>query len=160
DEPPRVVTTIEIGLQRALRAAIQKTMAVNDPALVMAIAIDVETGDVLAVDAVDQYEMGGFLPTVHTYTPGSTMKVVTMASALQEGVVSPDDTFDAGHGHFVFDGRPIHEAEGAKDKGVVTAAEGLAYSINAVLVQIGTRMSDTAMRGHLVDLGYGKAPRA
>jgi hypothetical protein len=159
DEPPRVVSTIEIGLQRVLRAAIQKTMAVNDPALVMALAIDVATGYVLAVDSVDQYDMGGFLPTVHTYTPGSTMKVVTMASALQEGVVTPDETFETDHAHFVFEGRPIHEAEDVRKWQTATASQGLAYSINAVLVQIGTRMSDVAMRGHLVDLGYGKEPR-
>lgn len=159
DEPPRVISTLEIGLQRTLRRAIQRTMADENPALVMAIALDVESGDVLAVDAVDRYGMGGFLPTLHTYTPGSTMKVVTMASALEEGLVTPDEKIDAHHGAFVFEGRPIHEAEGAKDKDIVTAAEGLAYSINAVLVQIGTRMQDSVMRKHLTDLGYGQYPR-
>lgn len=158
DRAPRVVTTIEIGLQRVMRAALERTMQDNKPALAMAICLDVATGSVLAVDAIDPYEMGGFLPTMHTFTPGSTMKAVVMASALQEGVVRPDEMIDAHHGHFVFQGRPIREAEGAKDKDLVTASEGLAYSINAVLVQIGTRMSAAVLRQHLLDLGYSQYP--
>jgi hypothetical protein len=160
DDAPRVVTTIEIGLQRVMRAALERTMEDNKPALAMAICLDVATGSVLAVDAIDPYEMGGFLPTMHTFTPGSTMKAVIMASALQEGVVRPGEMIDAHHGHFVFQGRPIREAEGAKDKDMVTAAEGLAYSINAVLVQIGTRMSAEVLRRHLIDLGYSQYPES
>lgn len=160
DRPPRVVTTIEIGLQQSMRALLERAMKDNDPALAMAIAVDVQTGDVLAVDAIDAYGMGGFLPTLHTYTPGSTMKAVIMAAALEEGVVTPEERIDAHHDSFVFEGRRIHEAEGAKDKGLVTAAEGLAYSINAVLVQIGTRMPAEALRGHLIALGYAQPVNA
>lgn len=160
DRPPRIVTTIEIGLQQSMRALLERAMADNDPALAMAIAVDVATGDVLAIDAIDAYGMGGFLPTLHTYTPGSTMKAVIMAAALDEGVVRPDEQIDAHHDTFVFEGRRIHEAEGAKDKGVLSAAEGLAYSINAVMVQIGTRLTDASLRGHLIALGYAQAPRS
>jgi cell division protein FtsI/penicillin-binding protein 2 len=160
DQSPRIGTTIELGLQRSMRVLLERAMEVNDPALAMAIAVDVETGDVLAVDAIDKYGMGGFLPTLHTYTPGSTLKAVVMAAALEEGVVTPDEQIDAHHDTFVFEGRRIHEADGAKDKNWVSAAEGLAYSINAVLVQIGTRMTDAALRGHLIALGYARAPEA
>lgn len=160
DTPPRVVTTLEIGVQRTMRQFLERTMEDNDPALVMAIALDVATGDVIAVDALDRYQMGGFLPTLHTYTPGSTMKAVVMAAALEEGVVTPDERINAFHDTFVFEGRRIHEADGAKDKNWVTASEGLAFSINAVMVQIGTRMTDEVMRKHFSDLGYAQYPRA
>ncbi len=160
DQPPRVGTTLELGLQRSMRVLLERAMEVNDPALAMAIAIDVESGDVLAVDAIDAYGMGGFLPTIHTYTPGSTMKAVVMAAALEEGVVTPTDKIDAQNGKFVFEGRRIHEAEGGAEHGVVTAAEGLAYSLNAVLVQIGTRMTDAVLRGHLMALGYAQPVKA
>jgi cell division protein FtsI/penicillin-binding protein 2 len=158
DRPPRIGTTIELNLQRAMRVLLERAMEANDPALAMAIAVDVQTGDVLAVDAIDAYKMGGFLPTLHTYTPGSTMKAVVMAAALEEGVVTPDEQINAFHDTFVFEGRRIHEADGARDKNWVSAAEALAYSINAVMVQVGTRMSDAALRGHLIALGYARAP--
>ncbi len=160
DPTPRVITTIEIGLQRRVRQLLEATVARHKPALAQAIVVDVATGDVLAVDAIDVYGIGGFVPTMHTFTPGSTLKVAVMASALDEGVITPETRFDSQNGKFRIEGRAIGEAEGGDDKGVVTAAEGLAYSINAVLVQIGTRMTDVAFHGHLAGLGYGRAPGA
>ncbi|MCY2960733.1 MAG: penicillin-binding transpeptidase domain-containing protein [Planctomycetota bacterium] len=158
DPTPRVITTIEIGLQRRVRQLLEETVARHRPALAEAIVVDVATGDVLAVDAIDVYGIGGFAPTMHTFTPGSTFKVPVMACALEEGVITPETTFDSQNGKFRIEGRPIGEAEGGDDKGVVTAAQGLAYSINAVLVQIGTRMNDVAFHGHLAGLGYGLYP--
>ncbi len=158
DPTPRVITTIELGLQRRVRQLLEETVARHRPALAQAIVVDVATGDVLAVDAIDVYGIGGFVPTMHTFTPGSTLKIAVMASALQEGVITPQSTFNSFNGNFRIEGRPIGEAEGGDNKGVVTAAEGLAYSINAVLVQIGTRMTDVAFHGHLAGLGYGVRP--
>lgn len=158
DPTPRVISTIEIGLQRRVRQLLEETVARHKPALAQAIVVDVATGDVLAVDAIDVYGIGGFVPTMHTFTPGSTFKVPVMASALEEGVIQPDTRFDSENGKFRIEGRAIGEAEGGDDKGVVTAAQGLAFSINAVLVQIGTRMEDRAFHGHLAGLGYGRYP--
>ncbi len=159
DPNSRVITTIEIGLQRRVRQLLEETVALRKPALAQAIVVDVATGDVLAVDAIDVYGIGGFVPTMHTFTPGSTFKVPVMASALHEGVITPDDEFDSRNGKFAFEGRQIHEAEGGDDKGTVTASMGLAYSINAVLVQIGTRMDPAAFHAHVKALGYGEYPR-
>lgn len=158
DPHPQVITTIEIGLQRRVRQLLEETVARHRPALAQAIVVDVATGDVLAVDAIDVYGMGGFAPTMHTFTPGSTFKVPVMASALDEGVITPQSEFDSQNGKFRIEGRPIGEAEGGDNKGRVTAALGLAYSINAVLVQIGTLMEDKAFYGHLAGLGYGRYP--
>lgn len=159
DPTPRVITTIEIGLQRRVRQLLEETVARHKPALAQAIVVDVATGDVLAVDAIDVYGIGGFVPTMHTFTPGSTFKVPVMACALDEGVVAPETRFDSMNGRYRIEGRAIGEAEGGDDKGVVSAAEGLAYSINAVLVQIGTRMDDDAFHDRLAGLGYGQYPK-
>jgi cell division protein FtsI/penicillin-binding protein 2 len=82
-----------------------------------------------------------------------------MAAALDTRAVAPDDRFDSENGRFRIEGRAIGEAEGGDDKGVVSAAEGLAYSINAVMVQIGTRVEDREMHARFVGLGYGAYPR-
>src|SRR6185436_18618188 len=96
-------------------SALEQVMETHKPAVAMAIAIEVATGKVLAVDALDAYESSGFLPTVHTFTPGSTMKVLVMATAVDTGSVDLNQTFDSHNGHFVLDGkREIHEAEGAQ----------------------------------------------
>ncbi len=158
-ETPRVVTTLDVRLQRQMRAWLAKVMAEQRPAVVQGIAIDLSNGDVLAVDALDPYDMGGFLPTTHAFTPGSTTKVLVMAAALDAGVVTPSTVFDTGDGSFKIASRTIHEAEGAPT-GRITAAGGLAYSVNAVLVQIGVRVPAQALHDMFVDLGYGDYPQA
>lgn len=156
-ETPRVVTTLDVGVSRQMRARLEDVMDKHQPAVAMAIAIDLATSEVLAVDAIDPYDAGGFLPTMHLYTPGSTTKVVIMATALDEGVVEPSTTFDTGDGHFRIESRTIREAEGALT-GRITAAQGLAYSINAVLVQIGVRIPAADLHARLEVLGYGSYP--
>ncbi len=159
DPRPEVVTTLDLRLQRRMRELLQEVVVQHKPALAEAIAIDLETGGVLAVDAIDVYGMGGYAPTMHTFTPGSTFKVPVMGIALHEGRVTPQEPFQSFNGQYRIEGRAIREAEGGDNKGRVTAAEGLAYSINAVLVQIGTRVPAPVLRQHLIDLGYADYPR-
>jgi len=160
DPTPRIVTTLDAGLQRHVRSALEQVMETHKPAVAMAIAIEVATGKVLAVDALDAYESSGFLPTVHTFTPGSTMKVLVMATAVDTGSVDLNQTFDSHNGHFVLDGkREIHEAEGAQT-GLLTPALGLAHSCNAVLVQIGLQIPAQKLYERFLELGYGRAPGA
>jgi len=160
DPTPRIVTTLDAGLQRHMRCALEQVMETHKPALAMAIAIEVATGNVLAVDSLDAYEASGFLPTVHTYTPGSTMKVLVMATAVDTDSVDLTHKFDSFNGHFVLDGkRPIREAEGAQT-GLMTPAQGLAYSCNAVLVQIGLQIPAQVLYERFQQLGYGRAPGA
>ncbi|MEW6072155.1 MAG: penicillin-binding transpeptidase domain-containing protein [Planctomycetota bacterium] len=162
---PIVHSTIDLALQRFVRRELQAVMTEHRPALAMAIVLDLESGDVLAVDSVEEYEIQPFAPVYHTFTPGSTMKVVTMATALEEGLVRPDDEFEVGDGsyHLVDPatgrGRVIHEAEGSLT-GRNTAAMFFARSVNACFAQIGVRIPAEVFRRYLVALGYGSPPGA
>lgn len=158
-ETPRMVTTLDVGVSRQMRARLEDIMDKHQPAIAMAIALDVATGEVLAVDALDPYDAGGFLPTMHLFTPGSTTKVVIMAAALDEGVVEPSTLFDTHDGHYRMESRVIREAEGALT-GRISASQGLAYSINAVLVQIGVRIPAENLHARFQALGYGRDPQS
>lgn len=161
-EPHRVETTLDLALQRFVQEELERTLAAHDAALAEAIVLDVQSGDVLAVDSVERYPIRPFAPIYHVFTTGSTFKVLTMAIALEEGVVEPTSRFDAGNGEFRIpypDGRPsartIHEAEGALT-GVHSAAELFAWSVNAGLAQIGLLVPPERFHAYLVQLGYGK----
>jgi hypothetical protein len=156
-ETPHVITTLDAELMRRTRQWLTRVMTDHKPAAAMAIAIEVSTGRVLAVDAIDPYDMGGFLPTMHTFTPGSTMKAVVMATAIDEGKVDFGERINTFNGNFKIGSRTIHEAEGAQT-GWLTPAEGLAYSCNAVLVQIGLRVPSADLRARFVELGYTLPP--
>jgi cell division protein FtsI/penicillin-binding protein 2 len=163
---PRVVSTLDALLQRFVHAELTRVLHDLDPALAMAIAVDLQSGDVLAVDSLSKYPMGAFAPIHHQFTPGSTFKAVVMALALDLGLVEPGETFPtyAPTGIVVRDesghGRLIREAEGAPEEGWISAAEGIAQSCNAVLVQIGLRIEPSVFRARLAGLGYGRAPES
>lgn len=163
---PRFVSTVDAELQQLVHAELRNARDEHDAALVMAIVIEVESGAVLAVDAIHHYATSGFAPLQHVFTPGSTFKAVVMAAALDLGLVTPDEQFatfadeglvitdEAGHS------RHIHEALGAPEEPLVTAETGLAESVNAVLVQIGLRIPAPVFHERIVRLGYGAAPGA
>ncbi len=163
---PRVVSTLDALLQCFVHAELARVLQELEPALAMAIAVDVQSGNVLAVDSLSRYPMGAFAPIHHQFTPGSTFKAVVMALALDLGLVEPAEIFPtyAPTGIVVRDssghGRLIREAEGSPEEGWISAGEGIAQSCNAVLVQIGLRINPPVFRARLAELGYGRAPES
>jgi cell division protein FtsI (penicillin-binding protein 3) len=162
--PPVVRTTIDLGLQHTLGEELRATLATHEAALAMGIVLDVESGEILALDTVEAYPVQPFAPVYHVFTTGSTFKVVTMAAALEEGVVRPHTTLDVGQGEYrvhyrdgTASGRVIREAEGAL-RGRDTAERFFAFSTNAALAQIAQRIEDDRFHAYLERLGYGQPP--
>lgn len=73
-----------------------------------------------------------------TYEPGSTFKVITAASCLEEGVVSLNDNFSC-PGYKVVEDRKIrcHKVGG---HGAETFVQGIQNSCNPVFIEIGLRL--------------------
>jgi len=160
---PRVHATLDAGVQEMLHRELSEVLGRERAALAMGIVVDVATGDVLALDYTSRYPYSGFAPLRHVFTPGSTFKAIVMAIALDRGYVAPTTVFPtyAGTTFYVRGSRrSIGEAEGAPTARELTAAEGLAHSCNAVLVQIGLRVPASVMREAILSLGYGQRPSA
>ncbi|WP_419190358.1 penicillin-binding transpeptidase domain-containing protein [Saltatorellus ferox] len=158
---PVIEVTLDAHLQETLHRELGDLMESQRPALAMGIAVDIQTGDVLALDSASLYPYSGFAPVRHVFTPGSTFKAIIMALALDAGVTTPTDEYDTYAGSGLTIGRrSIGEAEGAPTEPRITAAEGLAFSCNAVLVQIALKMDAAFLRERLLSLGYAQAPGA
>lgn len=73
-----------------------------------------------------------------TYEPGSTFKIITAATALEEGVVSLEDTFHC-PGYRIVEDRRIrcHKTSG---HGSETFVEGIMNSCNPVFIEVGLRV--------------------
>lgn len=152
---PTVVSTIDAHLQEFLHAQLREARAEHGAAAVQGIVVEVATGDVLAVAGDASHPVSEFLPTWHLFSPGSTFKVVVMATALEAGVVTYHEEFDTHDGHYRIPNsrRTIHEARGAPG-GWIPAWTALSKSVNAVMVQIGMRVPDEFFHAKLIELGY------
>ncbi len=155
DATPAVISTLDANLQEFLHAELCAARAEHGAAAVQGIVVDVATGDVLAVAGDASHPVAEFLPTWHLFSPGSTFKVIVMATALEASVVGYEEEFDTHDGHYRIPNsiRTIHEARGAPP-GVIPAWMALSKSVNAVMVQIGMRVPDEFFHAKLLQLGY------
>lgn len=73
-----------------------------------------------------------------TYEPGSTFKIITMSAGLEEGVVSPEDSFFC-PGYKIVEDRRIrcHKRTG---HGSETFVQGAQNSCNPVFIEVGLRL--------------------
>ncbi|HWS57735.1 MAG TPA: penicillin-binding protein 2, partial [Actinotalea sp.] len=125
---------------------------------------EVGTGRILALadsDAVDPNDptaspddARGSRAVQNVYEPGSTGKIATVASAIEEGLVTPTTVFEIPYRYTTENGQVItdhtpHETE------LMTAAGLLAESSNTGTVQIGQLMSDQTRYDYFRRFGLG-----
>lgn len=92
--------------------------------------------------------------TTDAYEPGSTFKPITTAMALEEGVVTPTETFTC-TGSLLVSGwsKPIH-CHKTSGHGTVTFARGLQQSCNPVLMTIAARVGVQKFCNYCEAFGY------
>lgn len=86
-----------------------------------------------------------------TYEPGSTFKIITASAALEEGVVTPEDTFSC-PGFRIVDDRRIrcHKTTG---HGSETFVRGVMNSCNPVFIEVGQRLGTDAFYRYFQQFG-------
>ena len=86
-----------------------------------------------------------------TYEPGSTFKIITASAALEEGVVTPEDTFSC-PGFRIVDDRRIrcHKTTG---HGSETFVQGVMNSCNPVFIEVGQRLGIDAFYRYFQQFG-------
>ena len=85
------------------------------------------------------------------YEPGSMMKSLTVAAALNEKIVTPDTVFDAYMGSWEYAGRIIHD----HPTGKLTVRDSLVKSSNIVTAKIGLLLTPMKLYTYLKAFGLG-----
>ena len=159
-----VVLTIDRYLTFITERAIADAAVRTHAKAVVAVMMDPQTGEVLAMasvpsfnpnDATGAAEAGARDRAItDTFEPGSTMKTFTIASALDAGVVRPDDRFDCLMGKMMVGKYTIHDTH---PHGVLTVAEVFKFSSNIGATKIARRLGRERLAEALERYGFGRS---
>jgi len=159
--------SLELTLDAAVQAQVETTLgaigAAYRPKRATAIVLDPRTNAILAManwPRVDANNVGGAPPDARSnhaismdYEPGSTFKVVAVAGALQQGLVTPGTSFDLPPSIQFYD-RTIHDAE-ARGTVTLTTAQILAQSSNIGAIRIGLLLGKDRFDAWVRTFGFG-----
>lgn len=98
-----VYLTIDKDVQEALEDCLQQTIDKLDAENAWAVVMEVETGKILAYGGSPTYDLNSReevvyfdMPSMFTFEPGSVMKPITYAIAMEEGVYDENATVETG----------------------------------------------------------------
>ena len=90
------------------------------------------------------------------YAPGSTMKIVTAAAALDSGRFTPDSTV-SGKSPIIVSGVPLKNFSD-QQFGSITLTTALTNSVNTVWAQVAEQLGDDRMAEYMERFGFGSDP--
>ncbi|MGJ7603511.1 peptidoglycan D,D-transpeptidase FtsI family protein [Variovorax sp. LT1R20] len=130
------------------------------------VVVDAETGELLAManypsyDPNDRRNLTGEQlrnrAMTDVFEPGSTMKPITIATALQLGRVTPQTIIDTNPGRITVAGATIHDDE---NFGVLTVQGVIQKSSNVGATKISQRMTAQEMWNSFTAVGLGQKPQ-
>ena len=130
------------------------------------VVLDAVTGEVLALANYPSYmpdkrknltgEQLRNRAVTDTFEPGSTMKPITVAMALEAGRVTPQTLIDTGPGRYAIGGFNITDTH---NYGTLTVEGVIQKSSNVGALKIAQKMSPHEMWDTFTALGYGQKPQ-
>jgi cell division protein FtsI/penicillin-binding protein 2 len=151
---------VQFAAEQALAAGVQKSHAESGSVLIM----DPHTGGIIAWADYPSYDANQFPSTPvasfqdpmvsYLYEPGSVMKVVTLAGALENHAITPQTTIDD-PGYINVGGYTLHDWTGART-GTVTMTRVLDDSLNVGAVRAMQAEGAEAFYRNLLAFGFGK----
>lgn len=160
--------TIDSKIQLSVEQALEKLMIEQKAKSATGIVMDPNTGEILAMSTKPSFDLNNVprnnvanlmetvknKSVVDVYEPGSTFKILTMASAVEENHVTTHNSFYCS-GSITVDGENIkcwkHTGHGSQ-----TLVEGFANSCNVVFVQLGLMLGIDKFYNRLDTYGLGQ----
>ena len=156
-----IVLTIDEVIQYITEEALDKAFQKYKAKAGVAIVVEPKTGEVLAIAVRPSYDPNYFnkyaldlwrnLAITNTYEPGSTFKIVTIATALEEGVVKLDDQFYC-KGWTNYNRHIFHDIH---QHGTQNLTDIVKNSCNVGVIQVGTRLEQKVFEKSIRRFGFG-----
>ena len=168
-EPGKDLTlSIDRRIQFLAFKELRNALIANKAAAGSMVIMDVATGEILAMVNLPTYNpnaVGGTAPDTRRnravtdlVEPGSTMKPLTIASALQSGVVTKDTTVDTNPGYMAVGRFTIKDVP--RNNGVLNVTGVITRSSNIGAAKIAAKMPDQVFYDHVHSFGYGSSPHS
>jgi cell division protein FtsI/penicillin-binding protein 2 len=159
-----VVLTIDAAVQHMTEEALAAAMKDHSPQSITGIVIRPRTGEILAMASFPNFDPND-LRTVTTNTepnrvisdvmePGSTFKTIVISGALNEHLVTLNDTFFCENGAFHYGGITLHDSEG-HHFGNLPVWQILQKSSNIGASKIGIQLQAPKLYDYMTEFGLG-----
>ncbi|GMA70445.1 penicillin-binding protein 2B [Leuconostoc litchii] len=150
-----VYLTLDSSLQTTLETRMDTFVKSTKPARAVAVLMEAKTGRIVAATQRPNFNPNNKAtsPTVWSnlldqgaFEPGSTMKGITMAAAIDTGKWQPNATFQSGT--YLIDGKQVTDSFG-NDQGVMTYREGFWRSSNVAFAKTEQKIGSQTWRNYL-----------
>ncbi len=158
-----VQLTIDVGLQDVVERAVEEGVQAARARSGLAVVLDPATGEILALansPGFDPNDRGTAVAwrrrnrvVTDFYEPGSTLKALLVAAAVEHGLIRADERIFCENGRFPVGKWTIHDHH---PHGWLSVAEVLQVSSNIGAAKIGERVGRERLRAFLADLGLGR----
>jgi len=166
-----VVLTIDSTVQHIVEEELAKAVAQYQPLKATIVVSDPRTGFILALANYPTFDLNDYnrLPrdeqgrmrnvaVADQYEPGSVFKIVAASGALNEGLVTPESTFDCTLTKIDYEGLtrnlPREDASDHFDH-PLTVAEIISHSSNKGAAQLAMRLGDRRFYDYARAFGFG-----
>ncbi|MGE7978040.1 penicillin-binding protein [Psychrobacillus sp. NPDC093200] len=155
--------TLDKTIENFLEDAMNKAEEKYKPEKMTAIVANAKTGEILAMSQRPTFEPNtreglstNWLNEAieQTIEPGSTMKIFTLASAIEEGVWNPNEKFKSGT-YKVFD-RTIRDHNNGLGWGPISYLEGFQRSSNVSMAFLLNKIGDETFIEYIRRFGFGQ----
>ncbi|MBU0648370.1 penicillin-binding protein 2 [Patescibacteria group bacterium] len=157
--------TIDRSVQYFVEEKLEKTVKQHDADSGSVVIMDPRTGKIVAMAnypsfdpneyfKVENYEYFNNTIVSHAWEPGSVFKVITMAAALDLGLVEPDTAETFGASIKVLD-REIWNSE-RRPYGLEAMTQVLENSDNVGMVWVGQKLGEDNFYDYLYKFGFGE----
>lgn len=160
-----VSLTIDVNIQKSIERELKNISDMFNPDMALAIVVNPNTGEILGMGSLPDFDPNNYkeygtsvlnrnLPIWSSYEPGSTFKVVTMSSAVEEGVIDifNDHFYDAGKVNVDGSVLKCWKSGGHGDQ---TFLQVLQNSCNPGFVKLGQLLGKEKLFSYIDKFGFG-----
>jgi cell division protein FtsI (penicillin-binding protein 3) len=156
------VLTLDKTIQYDVERALAKAKLMPKTGWAAAVVMDVQNGDILAMSSAPNFDPNLYAKAkvryrrnraiTDAFEPGSTLKIFTVAAALEAGAIKPHSSLHCEQGRWKIGRYTIHDTH---HHGRLSVRDILKHSSNICSSKIGFRLGKEGLYRGLKSMGFG-----